>query len=102
MKKKSWVYKLIIFVWTVCSAFLVYNLYKNINNVFNNAVGFKEILITIFLTGNTLILMYMWFGSVKDFMFSFIFLINKKRILKRYEDIYNIEVNETPKFVLLY
>ena len=102
MKKKSWVYKLIIFVWTVCSAFLVYNLYKNINNVFNNAVGFKEILITIFLIGNTLILMYMWFGSVKDFMFSFIFLINKKRILKRYEDIYNIEVNETPKFVLLY
>ena len=51
---------------------------------------------------NAMILGYLWFGSIKDFFFSLIFILNRKRIMKRYEPIFDLEVKETPRFVLLY
>lgn len=101
MKKRSWVYIVIVSVWTICVGFLAYHVIKN-NMAMVNVNLVNKILITIFLSLNALILSYLWFGSIKDFFFSLFFIINRKRIMKRYEPIFNMEVKETPKFVLLY
>lgn len=59
----------------------------------------------LLLMSNSLMLSYMWLGSVKDFMFSFVFFLRRKKILGRYESIISIEPDESlpkPKFLLLY
>lgn len=103
MKKSSGLYCFIIFIWLICTSFLCYNLAKNIIPIVQAGVWtYKEILVIILLSVNTLILTYMWLGSVKDFIFSLFYLFNKKKLLKNYEPIYKTQVTETPKVLLLY
>ncbi|MBQ8323138.1 MAG: glycosyltransferase [Clostridia bacterium] len=111
MKKKPTVYVVILCVWAVCvgalftaCGMIVYD-FLNGRNVTAGMVAACVLLVL-----NALMLAYMWLGSVKDFMFSFLFLCNKKRILKRYDTIINSKPDVTklssdgksPRVLLLY
>lgn len=92
-----------MFAWLMCSAFLCFNLFENIIPLFQvNNYTYREILIVILLSLNTIILSYMWLGSVKDLIFSLLYLFRKKNLLKKYQPIFDVEVNQTPKVLLLY
>lgn len=111
MKKNPKVYIAILCVWAVCALALFTAcgviLYDFLNG--RNATA-SMITACVLLAVNALMLAYMWLGSVKDFMFSFLFLCNKKRILKRYDEIINANPDITklsgdgknPKVLLLY
>ena len=111
MKKKPTVYITILCAWGICAAtlltacgFILYDLF--------DAKGFtvQSVTVAALLIANAGMLGYMWLGSVKDFLFSFIFLCKKKKIMKRYDKIVNSNPDITklsadgknPKVLLLY
>ena len=101
MKKKSWVYCLIIVTWVLCISLLTASVvYIGINLQEKNI--YKKVAIISLISINALCLSYFWLNSIKDFMFSLIFAINHKKIMANYEAIYKIDVKDTPKFLLLY
>lgn len=103
MKKKSTLYILILVIWGICLAFLLLSLYFIFPTVNIENIG-ARIAAYVFLVLNTLVLGFLWFGSIKDLIFSCSFAINGKKMMKRYDVIKNTEVdkNYNPKFVLLY
>lgn len=101
MKKKSWVYSLIVLIWILCFALLIASVvYIGINLEETNI--YKKITIISLLSINALCLSYFWLNSIKDFMYSLIFAINHKKVMANYNAIYGLKVEETPRFVLLY
>ena len=77
-------------------------------------VNLKTILAVLLLFLNAVMLAYMWLGSVKDFIFSFVFLCFQKRIMKPYENVIHAKstgagirrtvksMEKVPKVLLLY
>lgn len=124
MQKTPSVYVAIIVVWLLCTAFLLttcgiilYDLFRGdptlIDPETSNIVLGKTVAVALLLIANAVMLSYMWLGSVKDFMFSFLFLLFGKKIMKRYDPIiqaktsFNTDTgggtaNKNPKFLLLY
>ena len=111
MKKNQKVYVTILCVWGVCVGLLFAACGKI---VYDFSVG-KEftasgLLVAILLFVNALMLAYMWLGSVKDFMFSFLYFFAKKKIKKAYQPIIEDENaleklkknGKNPKVLLLY
>lgn len=95
MQKKSWVYVTILCVWAVCvlalfaaCAAIIYQFIQGRN------LSFRVISVCVLLLANAGMLAYMWLGSVKDFLFSFLFLCNQKRLMRRYAKI----ISSTPSF----
>lgn len=104
MKKTPTVYICILSVWAVCAGVLLFSCGQLIYGVLQgeNVTG-KAWLVAILLALNAGMLAYMWLGSVKDFMFSLLFLITGKRLMKRYQPILEQPLPEKhPKFLLLY
>jgi len=122
MEKSPAVYITILCVWAACSAFLLVSCGMILYDVFASTAP-TWVLVTrgILLVANAVILSYMWLGSVKDFMFSFLFLLNGKKITRRYAPIINanawgmsalkstnsendgtMSALKLPKFLLLY
>lgn len=111
MKKKSSVYIGVLCVWSVCALALFIACGSIVYNFLSTGITTKKIVTALLLMANALMLAYMWLGSVKDFLFSFLFLIRKKHILKRYDKIIHMPKEEVdrlkidgknPKFYLLY
>lgn len=116
MKKNAKVYILILCVWGVCAALLMAACGKMVYDLFTGQ-GFTWAtwLAAALLLVNGAMLAYMWLGSVKDFLFSLIFLLRKKKILGRYDeiihsnpditrlgDVENRAKGTNPKVLLLY
>ena len=111
MKKNPKVYIAILCVWGVCALALFTACGMIVYDFLNGKNATVSMLIACaLLIVNALMLAYMWLGSVKDFMFSFLFLCNKKRIMKRYDKIIQSNPDITklsssrqnPKVLLLY
>ena len=101
MKKKSWLYFLIVFLWLLCDLLLIGSVvYISLRLQESNI--YKKIAIISLLAVNCICLSYFWLNSIKDFMYSFIYAINHRKIMKRYDVINSVQVKDTPKFVLLY
>lgn len=101
MKKKSWIYILILSIWILCFALLVFSVvYVGLTMQEENIA--KKVGVIILLSINALCLSYFWLNSIKDFLYSLIFAIAHKKIMKKYDEIYKIDVADTPRFVLLY
>lgn len=111
MEKSPKVYALIVAVWLVCVAvlwtacgWLIYRLFQT------DLPTWKQIVSALLLGANGVMLSYMWLGSVKDFMFSFLYLLFQKRIMRRYQPIISGEkgierlqsAGKNPKVLLLY
>ena len=92
MRKSSCVYSAVLGAWVLCSALLLITcgmiLYDLIHS--GQSQG-KIVAVGILLVSNALMLVYMWLGSVKDFTFSFLYLLFGKKLMKRYDSIINIE-----------
>ena len=105
MNKKPTVYFIILGVWSVCALLLLgacgVIVYRFISG---SALNAKTVAVGVFLMLNAVMLAYMWLGSVKDFMFSFLFLCRKKRIMSRYDKVknYTLDLTNPPKVLLLY
>ena len=111
MQKTPTVYITILCVWLACVIFLFATCGVIIYDLFHGyEITGKLIFVAILLLANAVILAYMWLGSVKDFLFSFLFLFLRKKIERRYKEIISdensIEVlkkeGKNPKFLLLY
>lgn len=116
MKKKSSVYTLILCVWSACSILLLTACGMMVRDlVASEGVTTRVIAVAMLLLINGVMLSYMWLGSVKDFLFSLIFLFKKKKIMGRYDEIIysnpditklgdtnNRKVGTNPKVLLLY
>ena len=101
----------VLCVWSVCALALFIACGSIVYNFLSTGITTKKIVTALLLMANALMLAYMWLGSVKDFLFSFLFLIRKKHILKRYDKIIHMPKEEVdrlkidgknPKFYLLY
>lgn len=103
MKKKPTLYIVILCVWVLCLSVLGVSLYFILTNLQIENLAAK-ITASILLTLNTLVLGILWFGSLKDLIFSIAFATTGKKMLSRYRDIYETKVDEdyNPKFLLLY
>ncbi|MBQ8295277.1 MAG: glycosyltransferase family 2 protein [Clostridia bacterium] len=91
MEKSPSVYVAILCVWALCVVVLLTGCAKIVYQLFTEeftteTVGIAVAVVTLLLL-NAAMLSYMWLGSVKDFMFSLLFLFGKKRLLKRYDPI---------------
>ncbi len=102
MQKSPSVYLAILCVWLVCVGVL----FIACGNIIMQILRWRTNIATAAVVGLLLInaaaLSYMWLGSVKDFIFSFLFLVNGKKLMKRYDGIIATKVEKTPKVLLLY
>lgn len=102
MQKSSSVYVAILCVWGVCAGVLAFACGKIVLDLWQDGISVENFFVALLLFANAGMLVYMWLGSVKDFMFSFVFLLRGKRIMKRYDVISRMKTSEKPKFLLLY
>ncbi len=101
MKKKSWVYSLIITLWIIFTIILLLSVvYIGFTMIEPNI--YKKITIIVLMAINALCLSYFWLNSIKDFTFSLIYAIHHKKIMEKYNSILKTQVCDTPKFTLLY
>ena len=83
-------------------------IYELLSHTGNTA---RAIAAAILIGVNAIMLAYMWLGSVKDFLFSLIFLFRQRKIMRRYDEIIHSspdlktlssDGNSNPKVLLLY
>ena len=103
MKKKPTLYCVIIAAWLVCVALLGFSLYRIVSDL-NGYSAVRFGFIVALLTLNTVVLAVLWFGSLKDFVFSVAYALLHKRLDKRYEEMEQTAVpaDANPRFLLLY
>ena len=70
MKKKPTLYIVIISLWICCLALLGYALSQLILGLDSGYSAVKKGFIITLLSVNTVVLAVLWFGSIKDFVFS--------------------------------
>ena len=111
MKKKQSVYIVILSVWCVCVGLLFAACGKIVYDLCaGNEITAGMIAVSILLFVNALMLGYMWLGSVKDFMFSFLYFFLKKKIKRAYQPIIEDKTSleklkkegKNPRVLLLY
>ena len=105
MKKSQSLYVAVIAIWILSLGLLVYNLINNGSALFGDGVSFKEIIMMILLVLNAVSLSYFWLNSIKDFLYSLVFAIRKKHIMKKYDVITHSTISDemlNKKFILLY
>lgn len=105
MKKSPSIYIAINIVWILSLGLLVWHCVSNSINAFRTSdVLWANIVLTICLVAIDASLGYFWLNSIKDFIYTLVFVVRKKSIMKKYEGIYatNIVREHNPKFVLLY
>ena len=111
MQKKPTVYLVILGVWAACVLALFAACGKIIYDFVQGVdVTASVVAVCVLLAINAVMLAYMWLGSVKDFLFSFLYLCNQKKLMKRYDEIIQSnpdikklsQTGENPKVLLLY
>lgn len=103
MKKKPTLYIIILCLWTCCCALLGVALYHVIDGLDNYPAVTKGFIITL-LTINTSVLAVLWFGSIKDFVFSVGYALLHKKLDKRYAEVKEVTIDpkNAPRVLLLY
>ena len=102
MKKRPTLYIIIIAVWLGCVALLGYAL-ANIIIHLNGYSAVKQGFIISLLVINTAVLAILWFGSIKDFIFSAAYAVLHKKLDRHYREIEKCERGgeDEPRFLLL-
>ena len=103
MKKRPTLYIIIIAVWLGCVALLGYAL-ANIIIHLNGYSSVKQGFIISLLVINTAVLAILWFGSIKDFIFSAAYAVLHKKLDRHYREIEKCARlgEDEPRFLLLY
>ena len=112
MKKKPTLYVIIICLWTCCLAVLGFAFSWLIIGL-NDYSAVKKTFVIALLTINTIVLAVLWFGSIKDFVFSVSYAVLRKKLNDKYADIkessdrsaskkVRIDPQNAPRVLLLY
>ena len=112
MKKKPTLYVIIICLWTCCLAVLGFAFSWLIIGL-NDYSAVKKAFVIALLTINTIVLAVLWFGSIKDFVFSVSYAVLRKKLNDKYADIKErsdrsaskkgrIDPQNAPRVLLLY
>lgn len=112
MKKKPTLYVIIIYLWTCCLAVLGFAFSWLIIGL-NDYSAVKKAFVIALLTINTIVLAVLWFGSIKDFVFSVSYAVLRKKLNDKYADIkessdrsaskkVRIDPQNAPRVLLLY
>lgn len=112
MKKKPTLYVIIICLWTCCLAVLGFAFSWLIIGL-NDYSAVKKAFVIALLTINTIVLAVLWFGSIKDFVFSVSYAVLRKKLNDKYADIkessdrfaskkVRIDPQNAPRVLLLY
>ena len=112
MKKKPTLYVIIICLWTCCLAVLGFAFSWLIIGLTDYSAVKKAFVIAL-LTINTIVLAVLWFGSIKDFVFSVSYAVLRKKLNDKYADIkessdrsaskkVRIDPQNAPRVLLLY
>lgn len=112
MKKKPTLYVIIICLWTCCLAVLGFAFSWLIIGL-NDYSAVKKAFVIALLTINTIVLAVLWFGSIKDFVFSVSYVVLRKKLNDKYADIkessdrsaskkVRIDPQNAPRVLLLY
>lgn len=103
MKKRPTAYVVVLCVWLGCLAILGISLWQLIISIgeFDYVrTGFIIALLSV----NTVVLAFLWLGSIKDFVFSLTYAVMHKKFEREYESIrkYDKLKDGEPRFLLLY
>lgn len=103
MKKSPVLYLAVLAVWALCLALLGYSLAQVILGL-DGYAGVRLGFIIALLVVNSAILATLWFGSIKDFLFSLTYAFTHKRLENRYEELLKSapEGKDAPRVLLLY
>lgn len=112
MKKKPTLYVIIICLWTCCLAVLGFA-FSWLTIGLNDYSAVKKAFVIALLTINTIVLAVLWFGSIKDFVFSVSYAVLRKKLNDKYADIkessdrsaskkVRIDPQNAPRVLLLY
>lgn len=112
MKKKPTLYVIIICLWTCCLAVLGFAFSWLIIGL-NDYSAVKKAFVIALLTINTIVLAVLWFGSIKEFVFSVSYAVLRKKLNDKYADIkessdrsaskkVRIDPQNAPRVLLLY
>lgn len=103
MKKKPTLYVIIICLWTCCLAVLGFAFSWLIIGL-NDYSAVKKAFVIALLTINTIVLAVLWFGSIKDFVFSVSYAVLRKKLNDKYADIKEVRIDpqNAPRVLLLY
>lgn len=103
MKKKPTLYIIIICLWTCCLAVLGFAFTRLLTGL-NDYSAVKKGFIIALLAVNTIVLAVLWFGSIKDFVFSAGYAVLRKKLNDKYADIKEVRIDPqtAPRVLLLY
>lgn len=103
MKKKPTLYVIIICLWTCCLAVLGFAFSWLIIGL-NDYSAVKKAFVIALLTINTIVLAVLWFGSIKNFVFSVSYAVLRKKLNDKYADIKEVRIDpqNAPRVLLLY
>ena len=103
MKKKPTLYVIIICLWTCCIAVLGFAFSRSLVGLSDYSAVKKAFVIAL-LTINTIVLAVLWFGSIKDFVFSVSYAVLRKKLNDKYADVKEVPIDpkNAPRVLLLY
>ena len=86
MKKSSTLYKIVFLLWTLCVG-LGFGTYRIIVGLEGYSPGGSGLYHCTAAAWNSCILASLWFGGVKDFVFSVAYAVYGKKLCRRYEEV---------------
>ena len=103
MTKSPALYIIILGLWTCCIAVLGFAFSRVVSGL-GDYSGVRKGFIVALLAVNTIVLAVLWFGSIKDLVFSMSYAVLHKTIRKKYEIIkeFPIDPKTAPRVLLLY
>lgn len=103
MKKKPTLYVIILCAWAGCVALLGFAFVRVVLGLGDYSAVKKGFIIAL-LAVNTLVLAALWFGSLKDFIFSVGYAVLRKKLGKKYAEVKEVPIDpqNAPRVLLLY
>lgn len=103
MKKKPTLYVIILCAWAGCVALLGFAFVRVVLGLGDYSAVKKGFIIAL-LAVNTLVLAALWFGSLKDFVFSVGYAVLRKKLGKKYAEVKEVPIDpqNAPRVLLLY
>lgn len=100
IKKSSWFYILTLVLWLGFLGYFGYEIYNNLAGLPNGIPN--KVAICVVFTFNALIMVILWFTSIREFVFVIGYFFNRKKINLLVEKVRQTVVPENLKVLLLY
>lgn len=103
MKKSPLVYWLVFAIWSLVAGFLIWQLVVLVQDSLGRGGALWQKIIYVFvMCCNCLIFLYFWLNSLKDLMFSLVYIFKRKKIFAEYKKYDKFCEDRTKRVLLLY